>query len=307
MKIVITGASGFIGRHLLERLQEKHELAVLEHGVSADAMPVQGAKIFQGDVTKKETLAQACEGAELAIHMAGRFAGTDQELYDVNVQGTANFLDACIDAGVKKVIMFSSAAVYPHRPDEAPGESEMPAPATPYGASKKMAELEVERRVARGKIRSLILRLTNVYGPGGKGVLNKYVEGVAAGTEIVLQGDGSAERDFVYVEDLVDAVEKAIAHAENMPEISNIFNISSNSKITLSGLIVLVEKIVGKSAKVRKEEERPGSVKCLWADNSKARAVLGWEPKITLEEGIRLTAAELGGPVARPRKGSERD
>lgn len=302
MKIVITGASGFIGTHLIERLLEKHELSVIEHGVGADAMPVQGARIFQGDITKKGTLAQACEGAELAIHMAGRFAGTEQELFDVNVQGTANFMDACIEAGVKRAIIFSSAAVYPQRTDKAPGEEERAEPDTPYGTSKKMAELEAERRAARGKVRVLILRLTNVYGPGGKGVLNKYVEGIVGGKEIVLQGDGSAERDFVYVGDLVDAVEKAIAYAQHMPELSNSINISSNSKVSLIELISLLESAAGKHAKVKREPERPGSVKILWADNAKARTLLGWEPRISLEDGIGRTAAELGGPVARPKR-----
>jgi nucleoside-diphosphate-sugar epimerase len=288
MRIVITGAGGFIGRHLLRRLEARNDFSILVHG--KDATQARNAKSFQGDVTERQSLAGLCEGAELAIHLAYSFEGTPEKLVEVNAKGTANFLDECVAARVPRFILFSSGAVYGAAGERAPDEKSELKPDTPYGKAKRMAEEEVEKRVRAGKINATILRLTNVYGPGGRGVLNKYVDAIAKGEEIVLQGDGTQERDFLYVEDLVGAIEKVVdrVQKENM----EVLNISGNGKITLNELIALIEKVLGKKARIRREPERPGSVKCLWADSSRARKLLKWQPKIGLQEGILLTSTK---------------
>jgi len=287
MKIVMTGASGFIGRHLLKRLEGRHEFSILSHRTAAP--PVRGARVFKGDVLDSSSLEGLCEGADLALHLAYSFDANGEELFAVNVNGTANFVDECVRAGVRRFVLFSSAAVYGES-KSAPTEDAVPMPETSYGIAKRMAEAEVEKRAVKSGIKTVVLRLTNVYGPGGRGVVNKYVSAISSGQPVILHGNGKQERDFVYVEDVINAVEKVIGYRPGESEILNIFNISGGSCISLLGLIALVEKVLEKKAEVRKEPERPGSVRRLWADISKARRVLGWAPKVGLEEGIRLTA-----------------
>jgi len=287
MRIAITGGSGFIGKHLLKELEGKHEIRLLAH--QTELPRLKGVEAVEGSVLKKSSLKPLCKDTKIAIHMAAAFDASADRLVEINAQGTSNFIDECIEAGVKRFILFSSAAVYGEVEGGAPTESCELKPDTPYGRAKKMAEEIVERRVEEEGMSVVILRLTNVYGPGGRGVLTKYVQSVLADKPVILQGDGMQERDFIYVEDVVKAVIKVLEKEEKGVEK---FNISSGRKISLKKLIELVEKVLGKKAKVKKEPERQGSVKCLWADNSKAEEVLGWKPKVGLEEGIRRSAGK---------------
>jgi len=307
MNFLVTGGAGFIGYHVCERLlREGHAVWVLD-----DLNPFYDPKIKQanlhdlqslakpftfvhGDLTDRASLDELLGSARFdqIIHLAGR-AGVrlsleQPALYQrVNVEGTANLLEAARLTGVKKITLASSSSVYGvnSRVPFSEGDPIFSA-ISPYAASKLACEAlgHVYHHVYGMDI--VALRFFTVYGPRQRPdlAIHKFARLISAGQPIPVFGDGSAARDYTYVTDTVDGViactQKAVGY--------DIFNLGESQTVTLNRLVELLEKHLGKNAIIDRQPPQPGDVPITFADISKARKELGYRPRTRIEEGIPL-------------------
>lgn len=266
--IGITGATGFVGTHLVKRL--------LAEGCRV--------KTFRGDLVTGEGLDDFLKGVEIVIHLAGRFALPNAEIFKVNVNGTFNLLEKCAERGVEKVIFPSSIALY-GEPRGGPWEEEdKPQPNTVYGLSKLLAEEMIRYWGDNHNIKYFLLRFSNIYGPGNqKGVVFNFKKSIRETGKVVIYGDGKQERDFLFVSDTVEAIVKALEYQGP----SDVFNIGLGKTVSLLELIRFLEKTLGRKISVEFKPAETHVVRTLSEDVTKAKEVLGWQPQISLEEGLK--------------------
>ena len=264
-KIGITGSTGFIGQAVQKRLEKESDFVV-------ENFDKQKHSLFD-----PESLESFVEGKDVIIHLAGVNRGTNQELFQTNVLGTLSLLDAVVKyAPSARIIFASTFQVYlPH---------------SLYGLSKKFAEELLTLYGTKNKIRSTILRLANVYGPGGKPFYNSVIatfsHQIKLGETLQINGDGSQERDYVYVADAAHAFLKAALCKQE--ELSEIIDICSGEHISLKKILKIIEGVSDKKINVVYNNEAVPEKPWPTRDKtySKANELLGWEPKTTLEQGL---------------------
>ncbi|MBI2932881.1 MAG: GDP-mannose 4,6-dehydratase [Planctomycetes bacterium] len=311
MRILLTGGAGFIGSHLLERLlRQKHEVTIVDdfddyYDPAAKRLNVrttQAAGMFgvvEADIRDREAMARAFESArpEALIHLAAR-AGVrpsleNPELYQaVNVAGTLTLLEECRQRGVKKVLFASSSSVYgdtdrvPFCEDDASIR-----PASPYGVTKLIGEHYGAVYHRLFGLRVTALRFFSVYGPRQRPdmAIRKFAELMVAGQELPVYGDGRSQRDYTYIDDIVDGIMGALGRDGGF----EVYNLGESRTVSLSEMIELLEKELGIKAKIRRLPPQAGDVQRTYADVSKARANLGYAPRVPIEEGIRRFVAWL--------------
>jgi UDP-glucuronate 4-epimerase len=300
MRILVTGGAGFIGSHLVRTLlASQREVTVLDDFNDyydpaikrANAAATAGATYVEGDIRDERALARAFEPRpDAVIHLAAR-AGVrpsleQPDLYaSVNISGTFALLEACRRAGVRKFVFASSSSVYgdaekvPFREDLAD-----PRPVSPYGVTKQAGEQAVRLYHRLHGLRTSALRFFTVYGPGQRPdmAIHKFARLILDGKEVPVFGDGTTRRDYTYVDDAVGGIVGAL----NRDDGYEAYNIGESRTVELSELVALIEKNLGKKARIRKLPEQPGDVKRTYADISKARENLGYKPATTIEDGI---------------------
>jgi UDP-glucose 4-epimerase len=298
LKVLVTGGAGFIGSRLVRRLVEVgcvvRVLDDLSSGSMVNLSGLDGSVEFiRGDVRSREVVYGAVKGVDAIVHLAGKTSveesiGRPLEYNGVNVTGTLNVLDACVKGGVGRFIFSSSASVY-GEPSELPLKEDSPVrPLSPYAASKLSAEhyINVYHRVYG--LDTVILRIFNVYGCGQplndySGVIAKFLGRIKAGEPPIIYGDGCQTRDFIYVDDVVDAFTLAL----NGDASGETFNIASGKPTTINELADTMIRLSGKSGlKPIHVEARKGDIRHSYADISKAVEKLKFKPKTTLEEGL---------------------
>lgn len=227
IKVCITGADGFVGRHLIKKLKKENKIK---------------AVIFSGDLNDKKNVDnffRKHRNIDQVIHLAGLFFGDFEELLDANVRTTQNLMEAGAKYGVKKIIYTSTGAVYGEPIQKESLEKNPLKPNTFYGLTKMMGESVVRYYADNYKIKYVILRFPNVYGEGNKkGVVYNFVSDIKSKKKISIFGDGKQSRNFLHVSDAVEAIKKSIAYNK-----SNIFNISNPQKTSINDLVgILREK-----------------------------------------------------------------
>lgn len=276
--VVVTGATGFIGRHLVEAL-------------SAQRVEVRLFDPRKHSLQDKNSLIGLVRGSNLVFHLAAKNFPDDPELWEVNLLGTANLLEAIIEtAPLAKFVFPSSFAVYrvPKR-GEVINEGFETLPMNRYGLSKLLAEEIIKFYSRTKRLRAVILRISNSFGPGdrvGRSVVANFVKALKGGERITIYGDGSQTRDFVYVRDVTDSLLKSAEYEfENAP----VINICSGREKSLNKLLRTLESISGRKSVVAYKREG-GAGGGFWrGDNSSAGKLLSWFPKTSLEEGLRKT------------------
>jgi len=299
VKILLTGGAGFIGSHLLERLLRRGEdVAVVDDfndyydpALKRRNLPSRGGfRLHERDIREAADLV-AAERPDVLIHLAAR-AGVrpslaDPRLYDsVNVGGTLILLEACRRAGVPRFLFASSSSVYgddarvPFREDEEPLR-----PVSPYGITKLLGEHYVRVYARLHGIRATCLRFFTVYGPRQRPdmAIHKFTAAIATGREVEMYGDGSTERDYTHIEDILQGILAALDREESFA----VYNLGNSRTVPLRYLVELIERAVGKKARIRRLPEQPGDVRRTCASIDRARAGLGYAPRVPLEEGIR--------------------
>lgn len=298
MRILITGGAGFIGASLANRLvREGHQVRVLDDLSAGDPARLAPEVHFtRGDVRDVPRLWTLLQDVNCVYHLAARVSVPESILYprdynDVNVGGTVSLLEAVRDVGVKRAVLTSSGAVYGEQEKQPISEKAIPYPASPYAASKVAAECYVSTIGALYGIETVILRIFNTYGPGQSvppahpPVIPQFLKQAMSGGSLVIFGDGNQTRDFVYIDDVVDAL---IAAGTTEGIDGKIVNVGSGQEMSINELVRKLERVLGKSLNVLYNRTQSGGVSRLVADITLARKLLGFEPKVNIEKGLEL-------------------
>jgi UDP-glucose 4-epimerase len=299
---LVTGGAGFIGSHVVERLLANGEkVRILDNfstGKPANVAPFQGrVEIVEGDLRDPAALARAVAGCEVVYQQAALRSvprSIDDPLAnnDVNVTGILQLLVAAKKAGVRRVVYASSSSVYGDDPSLPKVETQTPRPISPYAASKIMGEYYCRIYSQLYGLETVSLRYFNVFGPRQDpeskyaAVVPRFITAALAGEAAEVHGDGLQSRDFTYVDNVVDAN----LLAGSVPGVAGeAFNVACGGRFTLLDVLAAIEKGLGHPVARKHEEARAGDVKHTLADISKVRRMLGYEPKVDFEEGMRRT------------------
>lgn len=263
-KIVITGGEGFLGKYVVERLKKE--------GMSPVLLDKKKHDLFD-----PQSLEELLKGAGVIIHLAGANRDSDFNLIRVNTLGTAALLESISKyAKGAKLIFSSTAQVYTDGV---------------YGLSKKFAEQLIENYSNRKLVRGIVLRISNIYGVGCRpfynSVIATFIHLANEKKPIVINGDGSQRRDYVYVEDVVDAIIKSIDY--NMENSIEHFDICSGKLVSLNEIVDKLRFISKKEIDVQYNKNYQGSEWEIKRDHNLASEKLGWNPKTTLDQGLRYT------------------
>lgn len=299
MRFLVTGGAGFLGASLANKLcEEGHQVRVIDDLSAGDPDQLHRDVLFtRGDVSDRPKLWTLLQDVDCVYHLAARVQVSESILYprqynEVNVGGTVSVMEAMRDAGVQRVVLTSSGAVYGEQADQPVREEYVPNPQSPYAVSKLAAEHYVRTIGALWGIETVILRVFNAYGPGQRlppshpPVVPRFLQQAQQGGSLVIFGGGGQTRDFVYVDDVL----AALIAASTAPDVDRrIVNVGTGRDTTINDLAALVSEVVGEEIEVLHSPAESGGVARLCADISAARRLLGYEPKVDLRTGLRLT------------------
>jgi len=309
MKILVTGGAGFIGSHLCEALLARGEQVValdnfdpfydpqVKRANLAGCLASPLFTLVEGDIRDIEKVGEVFADGDfdIIVHLAAK-AGVRPSMedplayQDVNVRGTMVLLEAARQFEVKKFIFASSSSVYGNNQKVPFSESDcVDFPISPYAATKKACELLCYTYSYLFGIDLTCLRFFTVYGPRQRPdlAIHKFTQLIEAGRPIPVFGDGSSRRDYTYIDDIIQGVLAAMDRCQGY----RIYNLGHSQPIALADLIAQIEEVLGKKAKIDRQPAQPGDVDCTYADVSRARAELGYEPKVRLEEGLERFVA----------------
>jgi len=302
MRYLVTGGAGFIGSNTVDELVRRgHDVVVLDDlsaGKEENLSEVRNKiKFIRGSVTEPEVVNGACNGADYVIHLAARTSVPRSvkqpvETNHVNVDGTLNVLVAARDAKVRRVVFAGSSSVYGETPTLPKREEMHPAPISPYGVTKFVAELYGQVFHRCYGLDFVSVRYFNVFGPRQdpgspySGVLSRFITSMRDGAEPMVYGDGEQSRDFTFVEN----VAKGNIQACEAPGIGGmVLNLGTGGRYTLNETLRLLEKFSGRTAKAKYMPPRDGDIRDSQADISLARQKIGYNPATDFEEGLRRT------------------
>lgn len=297
MKVLVTGGAGFIGSHVTEKaLRQGHQVVVVDNLSSGKREHVAKDAVFYHASVVSEEMQEILlkERPEVVIHLAAQSVVPvsihDPQLdADVNVKGMLRLLEGSRMVGVRKVIFSSTAAVY-GEPESFPIREEQAGHLlSPYAVSKYAGEHYLAVYHHLYGLSYTVFRFANVYGPrqlpkSDGGVVAIFTEAVKQGTPLTINGDGEQTRDFIYVEDVADAMMRAFDKGDN-----RVLNLSTGTPTSINRLIDELEIISGRQIERRYGPERPGDIRFSYLCNEKMKQALDWEPQFTLRDGLRLT------------------
>lgn len=298
MKILITGGAGFIGSHIVEHYQGiAEEIRVLDNLRTGYLHNLVGLEheMIRGSVTDREVVRRAVQGVDLIFHLAALVSVPESmskpgECVDINVHGLLNVLEEAAEAGVKKLVFASSAAVYGDNPTVPKVESMLPEPKSPYAITKLDGEYYLEMFQREGRLETAALRFFNVFGPrqdpagAYAAAVPIFIEKALRNEDITVFGDGGQTRDFIYVKDIVGA----LVFAVETQGVTGVFNAGYGGQITINQLGEGLIRAAGSTSSLVHLGERPGDVRHSRASAERLRAA-GWSPQHTLEDGLQQT------------------
>jgi UDP-glucose 4-epimerase len=298
MKILITGGAGFIGSHIVEHYQGiAEEIRVLDNLRTGYLHNLVGLEheMIRGSVTDREVVRRAVQGVDLIFHLAALVSVPESmskpgECVDINVHGLLNVLEEAAEAGVKKLVFASSAAVYGDNPTVPKVESMLPEPKSPYAITKLDGEYYLEMFQREGRLETAALRFFNVFGPrqdpagAYAAAVPIFIEKALRNEDVTVFGDGGQTRDFIYVKDIVGA----LVFAVETQGVTGVFNAGYGGQITINQLGEGLIRAAGSTSSLVHHGERPGDVRHSRASAERLRAA-GWSPQHTLEDGLQQT------------------
>ncbi|MFT9495342.1 SDR family NAD(P)-dependent oxidoreductase [Anaerosolibacter sp.] len=315
-KILITGGAGFIGSHLCQKLLEQNiSIIVLDNfndyypsqmkldniedlraQIRMNEIDEEKLTVIRGDIRDSSLLDRLFNDhrIDMVIHLAA-MAGVrpsikEPELYyDVNMKGTLNLLEACSKYQVSKFIFASSSSVYGNNKKVPFSESDnVDFPISPYAATKKAGELLCHTYHSLYKLDIVCLRFFTVYGPRQRPdlAIHKFTKLIVNNKEVPFFGDGSTERDYTYIDDIITGILATIKWLKSSTNVFEIFNLGGSRTISLRHMVKTIEEEVGKNAILNHQPMQSGDVMKTYADISKSKRMLGYEPKTRFELGI---------------------
>lgn len=308
MKVLVTGAAGFIGSHLVGALLEAgHAVRAIDNlrtGQFWRIEPLLGKiEWMEGDVSSPDAAAKAVRNIDVALHQAAipsvsRSLDDPVATNEANVAGTVTLLQACRGAGVKRLVFAGSSSAYGNNPTLPKVETMCPAPMSPYAVSKLAAEQYCQTFARLGYVETVCFRYFNVFGPMQDpnsqyaAVIPRFACALLQGRPVTVEGDGCQSRDFTFVDNVVQANLLAMG-AEGVS--GEVFNVGCGARYDLNYLIEQLAELTGTKPEIRRLPPRPGDVPHSLADISKARQLLGYAPTVPFEEGLRRTVTWFRG------------
>jgi len=304
---IVTGGAGFIGSRLATRIgQAGHEVRVLDSLVSDAARErartlaqAPHVEVIQGDIRDPDVCRRVLEGADFVLHHAGE-ASVQRSIADpagcaaVNIGGTINLLEAARAAGtIKRFVFASSCAVYGDTPGAAKHEASPADPLSPYASSKLAGEYFCRNFFRLHGLQTVSLRYFNVYGPGQDpagdyaSVIPKFLTAIARGEAPILYGDGDQSRDFIFVDDIVEANLRAVGATRGVG--GRVVNIGSGQSASLKTVLQKLGEIGGRKVEAERRPPRPGDLKHSRADIAAAAGLLQFTPSVPLSDGLART------------------
>lgn len=311
MRIVVTGAAGFIGSHTCEQLVTRGHFvtgldsfdsflypASVKRGNAAELakLPRDRFELIEGNICDPSAVAAAIRAdTDVVCHLAA-LAGVRPSISDplrylrTNIEGTGIIVERMRAVGLKRLAFASSSSVYGAKPlsQVAAFREDDPCltPASPYAASKRMSELQLSTYRDLFGLGVIALRYFTVYGPRQRPdmAIHKFTAAIARGECITLFGDGTSRRDYTYIDDIVSGTIAAIERVE--PGEYDLVNLGGTATISLRELVAAIEKTVGKPAQIVWQPDQPGDVPITYADVSRAHALLGYQPTTTVDVGV---------------------
>ena len=304
-KVLVTGGAGFIGSHLVHALVERdaYDVRVLDSFATGHRENLSDLRgqigVVEGDIRDLETVEEAVDGIEVILHEAAlpsvpRSIRAPMTTTDVNVGGTVMLLSAARKAGVRRVVFASSSSVYGQNEELPKTERLVCRPASPYAITKLTGEHYCRVFHELYGIETIALRYFNIFGPRQdpnsqySGVIAKFAECAKAGDPYTVCGDGLQSRDFTYVDNVVQANMLAL-EAEHC--CGEVVNIACGRQVPLLDVVATFNALIGREIPIEFTDPRPGDVEHSLAAIELARSVLGYQPTIGFEEGLRATFA----------------
>lgn len=302
MNFLVTGAAGFLGSALANRLaREGHEVRGLDDLSAGDPDRLSPDVLFtRGDVIDRPKLWTLLQDVDCVYHLAAKVSVPESVLYPreyniINVGGTVSVMEAMRDVGVRRVVFISSGAIYGDQAEQPLNEDTPPNPASPYAVSKLAAEHYVRTIGSLWGLETVSLRVFNVYGPGQPlsvahpSVVPHFLRQAVKGGTLVIHGDGSQTRDFVYLDDVVEAM----VAAATAPTVNRrVINIGSGVETSIRDLGQYVIETVGAQANWIFKEDQDAGVGRMCADIQLGREKLGYKPRVSLQEGLSAMVAK---------------
>ncbi len=298
MRFLVTGGAGFLGAALANRLVAAgHVVRVLDDLSNGDAGRLDAEIAFvRGDVDNIPLLWSLLQDIDCVYHLAARVSVPQSILYPreyerVNVGGTVSLMEAMRDTGVGRVIFTSSGAVYGNQPQQPAREDDAPHPDSPYAVSKWSAEQYIHTIGELWGLETVALRIFNAYGPhqslpaSHAPVVPRFLQQVLTGGSLIVFSDGRQTRDYIFVDDVVEAMMTA-ATVRGINRA--VINIGRGQETSVVDLIRAIEGATGKRANVIHNSAKPGGVPRLAADIERARQLLDFQPKVDLKQGLGL-------------------
>ena len=313
MSVLVTGAAGFIGSHFVERLLDRGEEVVgldlfdefydpaIKEANLAAATERSGFALVRGDIRDAAVLAALPDSIDSIVHLAAR-AGVrpsieEPALYtDVNVMGTMRLLDFARDRAVHPFVFASSSSVYGNS-DTVPFVESDPVdrPISPYAATKKAGELLCHTASHLDGTSCVCLRFFTVYGPRQRPdlAIHKFARLMSDGETLPVFGDGTTQRDYTYIDDILQGVEGSLDYGRANPGCYEVLNLGESRTVTLSEMIEVLSEALGVQPRIRRLPSQPGDVDRTYADVSRARELVGYEPTTEFKDGIHRFVAWL--------------
>ena len=298
---LVTGGAGFIGSHLVEQLLRQGEsVRVVDNlttGHRENLADARGVEFVEGDLADPAVARRAVDGATYVLHQAAvpsvpRSVEDPLASHRANVDATLQVLLAARESGVKRFVYAGSSSAYGDTPTLPKVETMPPAPRSPYALQKLVGEQYAELFTFLYGLETVTIRYFNVFGPRQdpsspySGVISCFITALLDGRRPIVYGDGEQTRDFTYVDNVVDGVLKAcLAEAAG----GIVMNVATGKRVSLNSLLARLADIVGVRAEPIFQAARQGDVRDSLADCTRARALLGYEPTVTLEDGLRRT------------------
>lgn len=315
VSVLVTGAAGFIGSHLTEALLAAGEVVVgldnfdpfypraVKEANLAAARDHAAFTLVEGDIRDADALASLPHGVDAVIHLAAlagvRPSIAEPERYaDVNLMGTQRLLRFARERGIRRFVFASSSSVYGNSPTVPFSEDDpVDHPISPYAATKKAGELLCHAATHLDGISTICLRLFTVYGPRQRPdlAIHKFARLMAEGEPIPMFGDGSTSRDYTYVTDILDGVLRALEWTRGRDGAWEVVNLGESRTVTLADMIRILGEEMGVEPVIRRLPPQPGDVDRTFADVSRARRILGYDPRVEFREGVQGFLAWFGG------------
>ena len=301
-RYVVTGGGGFIGSHIVEELVRRNETVTIidnfSTGKHENVEPFEDdVEVIEADIAEAKNLTQFLKGADYVIHQAA-IPSVPKSIIDpvkshnANVNGTLRLLVASREAGVKRVVYASSSSLYGDSPTLPKHEGMTPNPLSPYGAQKLFGEMYCQVFTRAYGLETVALRYFNVFGPRQdatsqySGVLALFIPAVLQDRRPTIHGDGLQSRDFTFVKNVVEA---NLLACKTPGVAGEVFNIACGDRITLNSMLQQINKITGKDVAPIYGDPRKGDIKHSQADITRAKERLGYQPKVSFEDGLRST------------------